>query len=142
MKPRIISWQNLMAATLTIAVTPVLALPAATPAAPVTIKSVFVMPTNPKEGHDPFFPDSTRPYEGVPSAQSSNLAETLTVNGITRMGDNFFVIIGNHTFGVGDEEDVKTSQGEVHVRCVDIKANSVTVEVNGQRHELSFSNNP
>jgi len=33
-----------------------------TNAAPATITSVFIMPSSPQEGRDPFYPESTRPY--------------------------------------------------------------------------------
>ena len=47
-------------------------------------------------------------------------------------------IINNHTFAQGDEGDVLTSQGRVHLECIEIKANSVVIEYGGQRHELKF----
>jgi hypothetical protein len=52
------------------------------------------------------------------------------------------VIIGNHTYGVGDDGEVKASGGSVRIHVVEINAGSCVVEVNGQRHELTFSNNP
>lgn len=95
------------------------------------------MPANPGEGHDPFFPDSTRPYS-VANAASQEVVTTLTIKGITHEGDSYFAIIGNHTYGVGDEG----MEGSVHVRCIEIKPDSVTVELNGQRHELTLPDNP
>lgn len=131
-----------MAASLSVAVLSALPLTAEPAAQPATPQSVFIMPANPGEGHDPFFPDSGRVYESAPTPQSSNLAETLTVKGVTRMAGLYFVIIGNHTYGDGDEGEVKTSGGSVHIHVVKINANSCVVEVNGQRHELTFSDNP
>jgi hypothetical protein len=105
-----------------------------------SVKSVFVMPASTKEGRDPFFPDSTRPYETT-VAHTADLT-TLELKGVSRIGDHYYAIIGTHTFGVGDEEDVVTSQGRIHVRCVEINANSVVIESGGQQHTLTFSGSP
>jgi hypothetical protein len=142
MKPHISSLSGLMAASLSAAVLSALPLTAEPAAQPATTQSVFIMPANPGEGHDPFFPDSSRPYESAATPQSSNLAETLSVKGVTRVAGLYFVIIGNHTYSVGDEGEVKTSGGSVHIHVVEINASSCVVEVNGQRHELTFSDNP
>ncbi|HUA67648.1 MAG TPA: hypothetical protein VMA13_03795 [Candidatus Saccharimonadales bacterium] len=132
----------MMAATLAIAVWSA-SLVAAEPVDQSTNLSVFIMPANPNEGHDPFFPNSIRPYRGAMlSTNSPVTAAALTVQGITRMNGNYLAIIDNQTFGVGDDEEVTTPQGSVHVRCLEITANSVVVEVNGRRQELSFSDNP
>ena len=40
-------------------------------------------------------------------------------------------IINNHTFAVGDEGDVITPSGRVHLRCIDIQPGTVVIEVNG-----------
>jgi hypothetical protein len=105
---------------------------------PTQIQSTFVMPTNPHEGRDPFFPESSRPYE---SAIATHVAEvtTLVIKGFSGTPGNRMVIINNHTFGVGDEGDVLTSSGRVHIRCLDINPNGVVIEANSQRRELSFS---
>jgi len=103
-------------------------------------RSVFIQPSNPKEGRDPFFPDSQRPYEAA-LASNHNAVElsALIFKGISGTSDHRLAIINNHTFADGDEEDVLTAQGRIHVRCLQIKAYSVVIEVVGQRHELSFS---
>lgn len=107
------------------------------------IQSVFIIPTSPAEGRDPFFPDSSRPYATPISPHSPTLQTSLSITGISRDNhNNYFAIIGNHTYGVGDEGDVKTSEGSIHIRCVEIKPTSVVVEVDGQLHELPFSDNP
>ena len=48
-------------------------------------------------------------------------------------------IINNHTFAVGDEGDVRTANGEVHLRCVEIRAGVVVIEINGTRRELTIA---
>ena len=122
--------------------------PAATPAAThvaqpvtpeVTLRSVFVLPTNLKEGRDPFFPASTRPYEDA--ASKNPVAGDLTalvLKGFSGTPDHRLAIINNHTFGVGDEGDVLTPHSRIHIRCVEIKDKSVVIESGGQRHELSY----
>jgi hypothetical protein len=56
--------------------------------------------------------------------------------------DHRLVIINNHTFAEGDEEDVSTPGGRIRVRCVEIRGNSVLVEADGQRQELTFQASP
>ncbi|MGB8370468.1 MAG: hypothetical protein ACLPYZ_03185 [Limisphaerales bacterium] len=124
-------------------VLPVAAAPVAQPAAPeVVSRSVFVVPTNPKDGRDPFFPNSTRSYETVSAGRPhAGDVSSLVLKGISGPPNHRLVIINNHTFGVGDEENLVTSQGPIHIRCVEIKAGSVVIESGGQRHELSYANN-
>jgi hypothetical protein len=107
------------------------------------IRSVFILPANSKEGRDPFFPDSTRPYEQAAAANPrvSDIT-SLVLKGFSGSLDHRLVIINNHTFATGDEGDVVTSTGRIHLRCVKIKTNSVVIEVGGQRHELFYSNHP
>jgi Type II secretion system protein B len=102
------------------------------------VRSVFSMPASPNDGRDPFYPDSSRPYQGIAPAHVVEIT-TLTVHGFSGTPDNRMVIINNHTFGVGDEGDVLTPGGRVHVRCIEINPNGVVVEANGQRRELIFS---
>ena len=56
--------------------------------------------------------------------------------------DHRLVIINNHTFAAGDEGDVITRDGRIHLSCIEIKTNSVVIEVGGQRHELFYSDKP
>jgi hypothetical protein len=124
-------------------VLPVAAAPVAQPAVPeVVSRSTFVIPTNPKEGRDPFFPNSTRLYEVVLPAQP-HVADvsSLILKGISGPSDHRLAIINNRTFAVGDEESLATPHGPIHVRCVEIKADSVVIETGGQRHELNYTNN-
>jgi hypothetical protein len=129
---------------LPVAAAPPAAAPVAQPVKPeVMPRSVFVIPTNRNEGRDPFFPNSSRPYEAVASKNPavSDLS-LLVLKGISGPPDHRLAIINNHTFGVGDEGDVLTSHSRIHLRCVEIKARSVVVESGGQRHELSYMNSP
>jgi hypothetical protein len=124
-------------------VLPVAAAPVAQPAAPEVVShSAFVIPTNPKEGRDPFFPNSTRPYEAVSSARPhAGDVSSLVLKGISGPPNHRLVIINNHTFGTGDEANLVTPQGPIHIRCIEVRASSVVIESGGQRHELNYANN-
>jgi hypothetical protein len=111
------------------------------PAAPVPANSVFVQPANAREGRDPFFPESARPYESaIPTTHAIEIT-SLSVKGFSRVLGHEFVIINNHTFGLGEEGDVITTGGRVHIRCLEIRANYVLIEINGQQHELALNSN-
>ena len=106
-----------------------------------TIRSVFILPSSPKEGRDPFFPDSERPYEIAAAANpQSGKTASLVLKGFSGPLNHRLVIINNHTFAAGDEGNVTTLSGRIHLRCVKIKADSVVIETGGQHHELFYSN--
>ena len=117
---------------------PALAKPAPPKVAPV--RSVFVMPTNAREGRDPFFPESPRPFEATAAAATRNVVEasTLVCKGVLGTPGQFVAIINNHAFAVGDEGEVKTAGGRVRIRCVEIRKNLVSIEINGQRRDLNI----
>ena len=106
-------------------------------------RSVFNQPTNPQEGRDPFFPSSIRPYQGavVPGAAAADVG-VLAIQGLSGSPDHRLVIINNVTFGVGDDAEVSTSEGRIHIHCLEISGNSAVVEANGQRHELRYGEKP
>jgi hypothetical protein len=106
-------------------------------------RSIFILPSNPTEGRDPFFPDSTRPYKlaATTNPQVANV-KSLVVKGFSGSMDHRLVIINNHTFAAGDEGDVVTPGGRIHLSCIEIRTNSVVIEVGGQRHELFYSDEP
>jgi|ERR1017187_1840106 hypothetical protein len=106
-----------------------------------SLRSVFILPANPGQGRDPFFPKSNRPYETSMAATNTVEATALVVKGISGSSDHRLVIINNHTFATGDIGDVITGQGRIRVHCIEIKPRSVVVEVSGQYHELPLSDN-
>ena len=109
---------------------------------PQPVRSVFALPLNPSQGRDPFFPNSKRPYEqAVIPGQKGGDISALVIKGFVGTGELRMVIINNHTFAPDDEGDVTTSQGRMHIRCVGISGNTVTVEVDGQEHELKYHDN-
>ena len=111
----------------------------AAPAKPVAARSMFVMPTSPREGRDPFFPESTRPYEEAQPKTPGSI-KNLAVKGISYEHGRPMVIINNHTFAVGDEGEVLTTGGRAHLRLVEIRKTAVVVEINGSRRELTIPN--
>ena len=112
--------------------------PSKTPANSAPPRSVFVMPLSAREGRDPFYPDSNRVYEENSTSQQHAIDEnSFAVKGRSVEHGRAMVIINNHTFALGDEGDVLTTGGRVHIRLAEIHANSVVIEVNGARRELS-----
>lgn len=108
---------------------------------PIVVTSTFAIPASNKEGRDPFFPESSRAYEAVMAASQTNRSAEITslkVPGISGKSGQLLAIINNHTFAVGDEGDVLTTSGRVHLRCIDIQPTYVVVEVSGQRHRITL----
>lgn len=146
MKWRAKSSKNTIAALLAVVLAsglPVVAAPVAQPsAAQLAPRSIFILPANPKEGCDPFFPASLRPYESaVPSGAHGDLTE-LRLNGVSGPPNHRLVIINNVTFGAGDDAEVRTSQGRVRIHCLKITGTSVMIEANGQPQELRYGDKP
>jgi hypothetical protein len=113
---------------------------AATTDTNATVRSAFTMPSSPSEGRDPFFPNSMRPYEDAMSKVKRPADLTaLVIKGFSQLGSERFVIINNHTFGAGDEGDVITSQGRIHIRVLSVGMDTVMVESSGAQHLLKFS---
>ena len=104
-------------------------------------KSVFVLPTNPNEGRDPFFPNSMRPYEDFAPKHTVDVAD-IQIKGFSEIAGHRYVIINNHTFGEGDEGDVLTAGGRVHIHCLSVGMDTVLVESNGSHHLLRFYGQP
>ena len=125
-------------------VSPLIAAPTnqSQPAKTNLLRSVFILPANPGEGRDPFFPKSNRPFETAMNVTNNTVEVTaLVVKGVSGSPDHRLVIINNHTFAVGDIADVITDMGRIRVHCVEIKPRSVVIEVGGQYHELPRSDN-
>ena len=102
--------------------------------------SVFVMPAGTQEGRDPFFPESTRPYEDA-VVQKPHTVElnSFTIKGESIEHGHAMVIINNHTFAVGDEGDVLTPGGRVHLRLLEIHGGVAVIEANGTRREIDIN---
>jgi hypothetical protein len=122
---------------------PAASAPAATnaqPALPPIPHSVFVIPITPQEGKDPFFPRSMRIFSDVVVKTNlqatASVAVELKLNGISGSPDRRLAIINNRTFEIGEEGEVVSNAGRVHLICRDIKADSVRIFVNGEERVL------
>jgi hypothetical protein len=116
---------------------------AATNTAPADIvipTSEFIMPASVAEGRDPFFPVSTRSTPVVVNTNTSVKAPTvsLTLQGISGTLERRFALINGRTFEVGEEAEVSAGKSRVHVHCLEIKEDSVTIEVEGKPQELKL----
>lgn len=107
------------------------------------ILSVFTQPEAPSEGRDPFFPNSMRPYEELVTKHQHPVELTsLQIKGFSEIAGQRYVIINNHTFAAGDEGDVITPDGRIHIRCLSVGQDSVLVESGGMQHLLKFGSQP
>jgi hypothetical protein len=104
-------------------------------------QSVFIIPSTPKEGRNPFFPQSTL---GVPVPKPSpNVTPTdpaigLVLNGITSPPRRTAMINGS-TFEPGEEHEIKLTDGTRRlIKCEEIKNDSAIINVNGVRRELKL----
>jgi len=101
-------------------------------------QSTFTIPANSKEGKDPFFP--LRNIVGVASGPKPPTTRTPTVklvfNGVSGTREKPLAIVNGRTFEKNEEGEIVTANGRLRVRCIDIKQDSVVLEVNGQRQEL------
>ena len=111
----------------------------APPGAP---QSVFN--SQPGSGKDPFFPNSTRlrPRPAVrvtdPGSLKSGVPEFIVLKGLSVLTQRKLAIINNYTVAAGEEFTLKVSGHTLKVKCVEIKENSVVVEVNGSTKELQL----
>ena len=112
----------------------------AVPTEPEPPKSIFVSPSTPQEGKDPFFPESTRLRNSpVVAKGATNLPPVvveLQLKGISGGANRRFAIINNRTFQTGEEGEVPSSVGVVRITCEAIKEDSVRVLVNGRQQIL------
>src|ERR1019366_9551834 len=116
--------------------------PAATnalPLMPQIPQSLFIIPTTPPEGKDPFFPGSTRIFNDVvvtTKLQPPVVVWELKLNGMSGPADHRLSIINNHTFETGEEGEVVSNVGRSRIICKDIKADSVRVLISGEERIL------
>ena len=151
MKPRAYKSLCLLAIMLAlpaVGLQPASAGPAPAAAKPTPKLSVFVYPSDPSQGRDPFFPSSTRAYfyakPAKPAPTAAASLTDLTLKSIIGTPPHFIAVINNHAFGEGDEGDVFTKTGRLHIRCVNINplTHTATVEANGVTAELNLSKSP
>ncbi len=115
--------------------------PAGTNAASAALqipKSFFTIPANPREGRDPFYPNSTRtaPPQSSVGTPTPPPAMVLELQGISGPPQHRLAIINSRTFEIGEENDVTIPGGRARVHVLEIREDSVVVEVRGERRVL------
>lgn len=112
-------------------------------AAPLEIpQSVFVVPNNPREGRNPFFPGAHAELPQPVKPPSTVDSGSFVLNGITSPPKRTAMINGR-TFEVGEEGEVRLPNGAKElIKCVEIGADSAIIEYKGQRVQLRFRSNP
>jgi hypothetical protein len=108
-------------------------------------KSVFLMPTAPREGKDPFFPRSTRPYTTKVISTNNTPAPIIAdfrLDGFSGPPEHRLAMINYKTFEVGEEAEVNTNAGRMRVRCLEIGTDSVVIQVGGERRVLRMRGGP
>ena len=113
----------------------------AAPVAPDIPKSVFVIPAMPQQGRDPFYPTSMRLFASAVYAQTNTTVAAppqveLQLKALSGTPGHRLAIINNHTFEDGEEGEVMTASGRARVRCLQIKEESVLVQVGGEQRLL------
>lgn len=100
-------------------------------------KSVFVVPANPREGRNPFFPgpaEVQKPAAASRAATADNFA--LVLNGLSGPPKRTAMINGR-TFEAGEKGEVKLADGSrLQVECVEVRDDSAMISVGGQTREL------
>lgn len=105
------------------------------------VQSVFVLPRGPQEGRDPFYPKSTRPYTSGAPVIISNAAPVLVsaelkLKALSGSTERRLALVNNHTFETGEEAEVMTTNGRMRVRCIEIRPDSVLMQIGPERREL------
>ncbi|MGO8677968.1 MAG: hypothetical protein ACLQVX_19140 [Limisphaerales bacterium] len=109
---------------------PAAALTAATP------QSVFIVPTSPRQGRNPFFPRSALDGAGTESKQQVVDTSAVVLNGLTSP-PRVTAMINGRTFEPGESGQIKLPSGaRVMVRCLEIRTNGVVAIIGAQRCEL------
>ena len=100
-------------------------------------QSTFVIPSQPSEGRNPFFPQSiVRPVPQQITPNSVIDPAMFVLNGITSPPRRTAMINGR-TFEPGEEGEVRLPSGnKMLIKCEDIRAESAIIIVAGQRREL------
>ena len=118
--------------------------PAAGPVLKPIPKSVFVIPTSPAEGLDPFFPNSTRaPGSVQPEKQAhpDSGPSLFVLNGVNLLPGNRTAMINGRTIAEGETAQIPTANGDVSVHLLEFKNNNVVViQFGTQTQELHMRN--
>lgn len=110
------------------------------PAKPAAIEiptSQFAIPTVIADGRDPFFPESTRMIK-VPTTNTNSTIKSAPAALVLQGISGRFALINGRTFEAGEEGDVTAGKSKVHIHCISIREDGVTVEADGTRLELKM----
>jgi hypothetical protein len=88
----------------------------------------------PQRGKDPFFPASHRRDPMPEAATEANVPveATLVLKAVIRTSRHSQAVINNEIFETGEEEPVRVPNGHVRVRCIEIGADYVLIQVEGE----------
>jgi len=100
-------------------------------------QSIFIIPSSPREGRNPFFPLSTAATPPPTTRPTATVdVAMLSLNGLTSPPRRTAIING-YTFEPGEEHEVRIpGGGREPIKCIEIKDDSATVLIRGQRREL------
>jgi hypothetical protein len=96
--------------------------------------SVFdASPSGPRDGKDPFFPNSMRPYpkQVVRAGPQAHEGPTLELTTIFS-GKHPEAVVNSAILEVGDKQLIRTADGHVTVHCLEIGADNVLIQVEGE----------
>jgi len=100
-------------------------------------RSIFEIPKTAKEGRDPFFPNSARPYgTAVTRTNPVPAVLNLALKALSGPPTHRLATINNVTFAVGEENEVLAGTTRVRVRLLEIKDDAVEIEAAGIRRTL------
>ena len=102
-------------------------------------QSTFLIPSQPSEGRNPFFPQSSNGFQAPPVVKMQDGApdpSAFFLNGITSPPRRTAMINGR-TFEIGETGEVRLPNGsKALIKCVQIGNDSAVIDVNGQRREV------
>jgi len=96
-------------------------------------------------GKDPFFPNRViTPITITVAPIASEASRFLVLNGILGTTSKPLVTINGRPFEAGEEGEVITPAGKLKIRCIEIRKDSVMVEIitSGERKELRLRGGP
>ncbi|MCF7669718.1 MAG: hypothetical protein K9N48_08090 [Verrucomicrobia bacterium] len=106
-------------------------------------KSVFV--DDFRKGADPFFPNSVRRLPASEKAADTEKPKpppstALKLRGIFMVeGEPARALINDKIVTIGFEGNVRTEEGELHIKCSDIRESSIVLEVEGESIPVELS---
>jgi hypothetical protein len=102
-------------------------------------QSVFTIPATPKDGRNPFFPQSAQALPQINKPNSPIDTSALVLNGITPNGPRRTAMINSRTFEAGESGEVRLPSGaRMLIKCEEIKNDSVVILIDNQRRELKL----